>query len=64
LTDQRVVEKMPAQFPAGYRTSAKLFQTSSPPDYVQLATSYLELNGERLGAPPDFAEEYSLWGSP
>ena len=33
---------------------AKLFQTSAAPrGNVQLATGYIELNGERLGAPPD-----------
>jgi hypothetical protein len=33
---------------------AKLFQTSAAPrGVVQLATGYIELNGERLGAPPD-----------
>ena len=33
---------------------AKLFQTSEAPHgEVQLATGYIEINGERLGAPPD-----------
>ncbi len=33
---------------------AKLFQTSAAPRRdVQLATGYIEINGHRLGAPPD-----------
>jgi hypothetical protein len=33
---------------------AKLWQTGAAPrGDVQLATGYIELNGERLGAPPD-----------
>ena len=36
------------------RAGAKLFQTSAAPrGNVQLATGYIELDGARLGAPPD-----------
>jgi hypothetical protein len=44
---------------------AKLFQTSEAPrGDVQLATGYIEINGERLGAPPDMLIEQLLRHAP